>query len=71
MEEREKKLEVNNLVISFRTSGGKVQAVRNISFDLYKGETLAIVGESGSGKSSMRAACSEPIPCTENATIPT
>ena len=30
----EKKLEVNNLVISFRTDGGKVQAVRNISFDL-------------------------------------
>ncbi len=46
-----KSLEVKNLKISFRTNNGKVQAVRDISFDLERGRTLAIVGESGSGKS--------------------
>ena len=48
---REKVLEIRNLSISFTTSQGKVNAIRGVELDLYRGETLAIVGESGSGKS--------------------
>lgn len=44
-------LELHNLSIRFRTENGTVDAVKNISFSMKEGDSLAIVGESGSGKS--------------------
>ena len=44
-------LSVRDLSVSFPSEAGTVNAVRGVSFDLYRGRTLGIVGESGSGKS--------------------
>ena len=44
-------LEVKDLSVNFRIEGGTLEAVKEVSFSIDKGETLALVGESGSGKS--------------------
>ena len=51
MADRERILKIRDLNISFKIEGKKVNAIRGVNLDLYKGETIAIVGESGSGKS--------------------
>lgn len=58
----EKLLEVKDLHVSFHTYGGEVKAVRGVSFDLYRGEAIAIVGESGCGKSVTASAIMRLIP---------
>ncbi len=55
-------LEIRNLAIHFHTENGVVEAVKGISFNLEKGETLAIVGESGSGKSVTGLALTRLLP---------
>jgi len=51
MNEKEVILSVKDLVVKFSLRGRILKAIREITLDIYKGESLAIVGESGSGKS--------------------
>ena len=55
-------LEIRDLAIHFATETGTVEAVKNISFSMQPGETLAIVGESGSGKSVTGLALTRLLP---------
>lgn len=49
-------LSVHDLWIEYRASRGMVKAIRGVSFDLHRGESLALIGESGSGKTTMSLA---------------
>lgn len=53
MNKREKILQVKDLTLSFGTRKKKFTAVKNVSFDIYKGEIFGLVGESGSGKTTI------------------
>ena len=44
-------LEVKNLTVAFETDRGTIVPVRDVSFSIYPGQTVAVVGESGCGKS--------------------
>ena len=51
--DKEVLIHVENLKKYFKTSGGMLHAVDDVSFDIEKGKTLGVVGESGCGKSTL------------------
>ncbi|WP_449396846.1 ABC transporter ATP-binding protein [Devosia riboflavina] len=57
-------VEIEGLRVSFRQYGGKVDAVRHVSFSVNEGESVGIVGESGSGKSVSCSALLRLLPAT-------
>jgi len=60
---REILLSVKNVDITFGKGDNAVKAVKNASFDIYKGETFSLVGESGSGKTTIGRAVIRVNPC--------
>ncbi|MEM7111322.1 MAG: ABC transporter ATP-binding protein [Chloroflexota bacterium] len=53
MAEKKVVVQVQNLGIAYETRGGDIHAVKDVSFDIYQGESIGIVGESGCGKSTL------------------
>ena len=60
-------LSVQNLDVVFKQGKNRFKAVSDVSFDIYKGETLSLVGESGSGKTTIGRAIVRINPCTKGA----
>ena len=67
--EKEVILSVKNLDVVFGKGKKKFKAVSNVSFDIYKGETLSLVGESGSGKTTIGRAIMRINPCSSGEII--
>ena len=57
-------LAVKNLSIEYRARRGRVQAIRNVSFDVQRGEAMALIGESGSGKTTLGLGVVRLLPST-------
>ena len=57
-------LSVQNLSIEYKARRGRVQAIRNVSFDVLHGEALALIGESGSGKTTLGLGIVQLLPAT-------
>ena len=64
---REVLLSVQNLDVVFRQGKNSFRAVSDVSFDIFKGETLSLVGESGSGKTTIGRAIVRINPCSNGA----
>ena len=64
---RETILSIQNLDVVFKQGKKEFKAVDNVSFDIYKGETLSLVGESGSGKTTIGRAIVRINPCSKGA----
>ena len=64
---REVLLSVQNLDVVFKQGKNSFKAVSDVSFDIYKGETLSLVGESGSGKTTIGRAIVRINPCSSGA----
>ena len=56
-------IRVEGLDVEFRTEDGAFKAVRNLSFEIRAGETLAVVGESGSGKTTLAGIIAHRVRC--------
>ena len=61
---RESVLDIEDLSVTIRTPGGPLHAVRGVSFDVRRGETVCLVGESGCGKSMTSLAIMDLLPST-------